>query len=158
MNQPERQPDLKECPKCFEWKRIDTEFGYRLMAGHSRPQSYCRKCRGAEKKRKSLEQINSVMILPAPAVEPPVTVTFDPALKLEPAVSVPNPVAEVELQNVKNCTMCKQLLPLDRFRVRTLNRKDRKTGGPKVQIYPSCKECTRKYNNRWSKNRRNAKK
>ena len=40
---------MKCCPKCGTTKEIETQFGYRMINGKKKPQSYCQPCRGGKR-------------------------------------------------------------------------------------------------------------
>jgi hypothetical protein len=42
--------ETKSCPKCGISGDIDVEFGWRLMEGKIKPQSWCRSCRRSTRK------------------------------------------------------------------------------------------------------------
>jgi hypothetical protein len=46
----------KRCPRCSRVGRIDQQFGYRMIDGERRPQSWCRECRAGQGEAKRQQQ------------------------------------------------------------------------------------------------------
>lgn len=40
-----------KCPRCLHVGNTEADFGYRIMGGHKRSQSYCRLCRSSGSKK-----------------------------------------------------------------------------------------------------------